>query len=111
MSLGRALVGSYLSLPVDTDDARCGLMWCSDKDGLPTDAVHVDAGARLQVVQVNVPIFGNKENNIVLGAHLPKKRYTYILISTYTHTHTDRHMKYTVSPSSSLDRQITHCII
>lgn len=47
-------------------------MWCSDKDGLPTDAVHVDAGARLQVIQVNVPIFGNKENNIVLGAHLTK---------------------------------------
>lgn len=48
-------------------------MWCSDKDGLPADAVHVDAGARLQVIQVDVPIFGNEENNIVLGAHLPKK--------------------------------------
>lgn len=70
--LGRASVGSYLSLPVHPDDARCGLMWCSDKDGLSTDAVHVDAGARLQVIEVNVPIFGNKENNIVFGAHLKK---------------------------------------
>lgn len=49
-------------------------MWRSDKDGLPTDAVHVDAGARLQVIQVNVSILGNEENNIVLGAHLPKKQ-------------------------------------
>lgn len=57
-------------------------MWCSDKDGLPTDAVHVDAGARLQVIQVNVPIFGNKENNIVLGAHLMKiDKHIYIYIT------------------------------
>lgn len=67
------LVGSYLSLPVYTDDAWRGLMWRGDKDGLPTDTIHVDAGARLQVVQVNVSIFGNEKHNIVLGAHLPNK--------------------------------------
>lgn len=52
-------------------------MRCSDKDGLPTDAIHVDAGARLQVVQVNVSIFGNEKNHIVLGAHLPNKTNIY----------------------------------
>lgn len=37
----------YLPLPVDPDDTRGGLMWCSDKDGLATDSVHIDAGASL----------------------------------------------------------------
>lgn len=62
--------GSYLSLPVDPDDACGGLMWSRNKNGLPADAVHVDAGARLQVIQVNVAVFGNKENHILLGAYL-----------------------------------------
>lgn len=48
-------------------------MWSSNKDGLTADAVHVDAGACLQVIQVNVAIFGNKENHILLGAYLSKK--------------------------------------
>lgn len=48
-------------------------MWSSNKDGLPTDAVHVDAGACLQVIQVNVAVFGNKENHILLGAYLSNK--------------------------------------
>ena len=41
---------SDLSLPVDADDAAAGLMDSSDKDGLSTDAVHVDASACLNVV-------------------------------------------------------------
>lgn len=49
-------------------------MWSSNKDGLSADAVHVDAGACLQVIQVNVAIFGNKENHILLGAYLSKQR-------------------------------------
>lgn len=61
---------SYLPFPVDTNDAWRGLVWSSDKDGLATDAVHVDAGARLQVIQVNVAVFGDQENHIVLGAYL-----------------------------------------
>lgn len=65
---------SYLSLPVDPDDAWGGLMWSSNKDGLPADAVHVDAGACLQVIQVNVAIFGNKENHVLLGAYLSKNK-------------------------------------
>lgn len=47
-------------------------MRSSDKDGLSTDAVHVDAGACLQVIQVDVAIFGDKENHILLGAYLGK---------------------------------------
>lgn len=38
-----------------------------------------------------------------------QKRYTYLY--PHTHTYTDRHMKHTISSSSSLDRQITHYII
>lgn len=53
-------------------------MWSRDKDGLSTDAVHVNAGACLQVIQMDVAIFGNKENHIVLGAYLSK-------INIYTH--------------------------
>ncbi len=49
-------------------------MWSSDKDGLPADAVHIDAGACLQVIQVNVAIFGNKENHVLLGAYLSKNK-------------------------------------
>lgn len=45
-------------------------MWSSDKDGLSTDAVHVDAGSCLQVIKVDVAIFGNEENHVVLCAYL-----------------------------------------
>lgn len=48
-------------------------MWRRDEDGLPTDAVHVDAGSSLQVVQVDVAVFGNEENHIVLCTYLQKK--------------------------------------
>jgi len=41
-----------------------------DEDGLPTDPVHVDAGARLQVVQVDVAVLGDEEDDILLGADL-----------------------------------------
>lgn len=65
-------------------------MWCSDKDCLSTDAIHVDASARLQVIQVNVSIFGNEKNNVVLGAHLPnikkKNKNIYIFIMSMWQT-------------------------
>lgn len=47
-------------------------MWSGDKDGLSTDAVHIDAGASLQVIEMDVAIFGNEKNHIVLGAYLSK---------------------------------------
>ena len=63
-------VPTYLSLPVDPDDAAGGLVGCGDEDGVAADAVHVDAHARLQVVQVDVAILGDEVNHIVLRAHL-----------------------------------------
>lgn len=53
-------------------------MWSRDEDGLPADAVHVDAGARLQVVQMDVAVLGDEEHHVLLGAYLspPKKKET-----------------------------------
>lgn len=56
----------YLSFPVDSNDASCRFMGGSDKNGLPTDPVHVDASASLQVVQVDVAILGDEEDYILL---------------------------------------------
>lgn len=64
----------YLSLPVDSDDARGGLMGGSDKNGLPADPVHVDAGSSLQVVQVDVAILGDEEDHILLGTDLESRK-------------------------------------
>lgn len=49
-------------------------MRSSNKDGLPTDPVHVDASASLKVVQVDVAIFGDEKNHILLGADLHKQK-------------------------------------
>lgn len=56
-------------------------MWSGDKDGLSTDAVHVDAGACLQVIKVDVTIFGNKENHILLGAYLSETKMKKVIKS------------------------------
>lgn len=61
---------SDLALPVDTDDATAGIVDCSDKDGLSADAVHVDAGSRLNVVEVDVAKLGDQVDYVILGAHL-----------------------------------------
>ena len=45
-------------------------MHSSHKDGFPTDSVHVDACACLQVVQVEVAKLGDEVDDIILGAHL-----------------------------------------
>lgn len=45
-------------------------MGCSDKDGLATDAVHVDAGSRLQIIEVDVAVFGDEKNYIMLWTDL-----------------------------------------
>jgi len=45
-------------------------VWCSDKDGVSTDAVHVDARRRLNVVQVNVAVLGYHIHNVVLWTRL-----------------------------------------
>ena len=58
--------GKNLSFSVNSDDARAGLVSGRDEDRVSGDAVHVDAGARLQVVQVDVPVLGDQVNNVVL---------------------------------------------
>lgn len=45
-----------------------------DKNGLSTDPVHVDAGPRLKVIQVDVAIFGDEKHNIMLGAYLEEDK-------------------------------------
>ena len=41
-----------------------------DEDGLCADTVHVDAGAALQVVEVDVAVLGDQVHSVMLGAHL-----------------------------------------
>lgn len=49
-------------------------MRCRDENGLPTDPVHVDTGTRLQVIQVDVTVFGDEKDNILLGTYLERCR-------------------------------------
>ena len=61
---------SDLPLPVDSDDATGGLVDSCDKDCLSTDAVHVDAGARLNVVEMDVAKLGDQVDDVILLTHL-----------------------------------------
>ena len=45
----------------------------SDKDGLPADPVHVDASTSLQVIQVDVAVFGDEKDDILLWADLDEQ--------------------------------------
>ena len=40
------------------------------KDGLPTDAVHVDTGASLNIVEVDVAKLGDQVDDVILLTHL-----------------------------------------
>ena len=64
---------AHLSLSVDADDAAGALVRRCDEDGVSADPVHVDAGARLNVVQVNVAVFGDEVNHVVLWSNLERK--------------------------------------
>ena len=61
---------THLSLPVDADDPGCCLVRGGDKDGVATDAVHIDACTCLDVVQVDVAVLGDHVDHIVFGANL-----------------------------------------
>ena len=63
---------AHLTLPVDADDAAGCLVRCRHKNRLPTDAVHVYAHTRLNVVQVYVAVFGDQEDDAMLLAGLHK---------------------------------------
>ena len=45
----------------------------SDKDGLSTDAVHVDTCAGLNVIEVHIAKLGDEVDHIILGAHLKQR--------------------------------------
>lgn len=49
-------------------------MRSSNEDGLSTDPVHVDASASFKVIQVNVAIFGDEINHVLLGADLHERK-------------------------------------
>lgn len=70
----KSLNRHYLSFPVDSNDPSSGLVGRRDKNGLPTDSVHVDTGSSLQVIQVDVAIFSNEEDDILFGTDLHKPR-------------------------------------
>ena len=59
-----------LSLSIHTDDAAGGLVGSSNEDGFGGNPVHVDADAALDVVKVDVAVFGYQVGDAVLGAHL-----------------------------------------
>lgn len=60
----------YLSFPVHSNDTSSWLVGGSDKNGLTADPVHVDTSPSLQVIQVDVAIFGDEKDNILLGTDL-----------------------------------------
>ena len=55
---------------MDSDDATGGVVDSRDKDGLSADAVHVDARACLEVVQVDVAKLGDQVDHVVLCTDL-----------------------------------------
>ena len=63
----------HLALPVDSNDSTGSVVDSGDKDGLSTDTVHVDAGPRLKVVEMDVAKLSNEVDHVVLGAHLDRE--------------------------------------
>jgi len=55
-----------LSLPVDSDDSSSSLVLSGSEDGLSRDPVHVDAGSRLEVVEVDETVLGDEVDDAVL---------------------------------------------
>lgn len=53
-------------------------MRSSNKNGVPTDAVHVDTGAAFNVIQVDIAILGDQEDYTMLFAYL--KQYYHCLL-------------------------------
>lgn len=47
----------------------------SHKNGFATYSVHVNAGAGLKVIQMNVTVFSDEKDDIMFGAHLWEKKH------------------------------------
>lgn len=60
----------YLSLAVDPNDATGRFMRGCDEDGIPTNAVHEDAGPTFDVIEVNIAILGDEIDDIMLTTNL-----------------------------------------
>lgn len=67
---GQSVHIEYLSFPVDSNDTSSRFMGGSDKNGLSADPVHVDTSSSLQIIQVDVAIFGYQKDYILLGTDL-----------------------------------------
>ncbi len=61
---------THLALSVDSYNATAGLVHGCHKNGLATDAIHVNASASLQVVEMDVAKLGDEVDDIMLGTHL-----------------------------------------
>lgn len=59
-----------MTLAVDSDNSSSCLVLCCNKDGITTDSVHVDAGAGLQVIQVDEAELCDEVNDAVFLADL-----------------------------------------
>lgn len=55
-----------------------------DKDGITTDAIHVDARACLYVVQVDIAVFGDQVDHVIFGADLNQENATSFTCSRIT---------------------------
>ena len=62
--------GQNLSLPVDPDDAISGLVLRRHEYRVCADPVHVDAGAGLDVVKVDIAVLRDQVHHAVLLGHL-----------------------------------------
>ena len=77
----------YLSLSIDTNDSRSGLVWGSDKYCVTTDSVHVDASSSFNVIQVDISILCYKKSNSMFLTHLKdNKKLLTILIFAISNT-------------------------
>ena len=62
--------GEHLALSVDADDAVAWLVRRRHEDGLGRNAIHVDADAALEVVEVDVSVLGDQIGHPVLLRYL-----------------------------------------
>jgi hypothetical protein len=76
---------AYLALAVDTHDAAGGRVLGGDEDSLRRDAVHVDAHARLDLVQVHVAVLGHDVDDAVFGRRLKRTNLCESLLSNPGH--------------------------
>lgn len=53
------------------------------KNGLSADPVHVDARARLKVIKMDVAVFGDEKDDIMLGAYLEREEKDHV--DVYVH--------------------------